>query len=263
MKKLLQTAFCLTAVASLAILPAAGQTTANWIGPTSGGEWNTGANWDVGYPPLDPTTNAIIPGGSTVEYDLPMVATAFGALTNNGILLINTNGFNCASIDLNTPSGGDQLYINYGAVVTVTGNLNLGTNTVGALAAGASLTVNQLNVAYGNSTKANATSYFTNNGGTIYANGTSINNNTGTSSGRLVINGGINNLGKTVIGRYHGTSVSTLGTEGLAIRGGVVTMTNLDVGNNGQGASYLTAYIADGIVTNFGSVFINNVTAGR
>jgi len=36
------------------------QTTATWIGPASGGEWNAGTYWDTGLAPADSTTNAII-----------------------------------------------------------------------------------------------------------------------------------------------------------------------------------------------------------
>ena len=239
------------------------QTTANWIGPASGGEWNTAANWDTGAPPLDSTTNAVIGVNTNVSYNLPMAAASFGVLTNSGILNVNTNGFNCSAISMLNPAGGDRLYItNSGAAVTVSGNLTMGTNSSATLGAGASLTVNALNVDNGTSSKASGTSTFTNSGGTLVANSTSVNNGSGTGTGLLVISGGTNTLGATVIGRYNSSGVSTPGTEGLAIYGGQVTMSNLNAGNSGA-ASYLTAYIAGGTVTNFGSVFINNATAGR
>jgi len=239
------------------------QTTATWIGPASGGEWNTAANWNTGAPPLDSTTNAVIGVGTNVSYNLPMAAASFGVLTNNGVLNVNTNGFNCSAISMINPAGGDRLFItNSGAAVTVSGNLTMGTNSSATLGAGASLTVNALNVDNGTSSKASGTSTFTNSGGTLVANSTSVNNGSGTGTGLLVISGGTNTLGATVIGRYNSSGVSTPGTEGLAIYGGQVTMSNLNAGNSGA-ASYLTAYIAGGTVTNFGSVFINNATAGR
>ena len=61
---------------TLGLASAQAQTTANWIGPATGGEWNTGANWDTGFPPLDATTNASIAKGTNVSYNLPMAATS-------------------------------------------------------------------------------------------------------------------------------------------------------------------------------------------
>jgi autotransporter-associated beta strand protein len=249
--------------ASLAITSA--QVTATWIGPASGGEWNTMTNWDIGVPGSDVNgmTNAFIGTGTNVNYNLPMVASSFGILTNNGILNINTNGFNCSSIIMAVPGGGDELFItNSGAAANVSGNFNMGTNTVATLAAGASLTVGALNVDNGTSSKASGTSYFTNSGGILMASSTSVNSGSGTGTGLLMIGGGTNNLGNIEIGRYNSGSASTLGKEGLAILGGLVTMTNLNVGG-GYSASYDTAYITGGTITNFGSVFLNNATAGR
>jgi autotransporter-associated beta strand protein len=242
------------------------QTNATWIGPNIGGLWNTAANWDTGVVPgadANATTNAFIGAGTNVSYNTPMTAAGFGILTNSGVLNVNASGFNCSAITMIQPSVSKLFFItNSGAAVTVSGNLTMGTNCSATLAAGASLTVGSLLVAANESSGANNTTTFTNSGGTLKANSTYINNNSGTPTALLVISGGVNNLGNTFIGRYHGTSASTLGTEGLAIYGGVVTMTNLNVGG-GYAASYLTAYITGGTVTNFGSVFLNNATAGR
>src|SRR3974390_984156 len=69
------------------------QTTATWVGPASGGEWNTPANWNPGVPGVG--TNAVIGSGTNVNYNLPMTsASGFGQLTNKGVLNVNTNGFN-------------------------------------------------------------------------------------------------------------------------------------------------------------------------
>jgi fibronectin-binding autotransporter adhesin len=256
----------LKTVSLSAVLSAAGllttlaQTTANWIG-ASGGEWNTGANWDAGSPPLDSTTNAFIGSGLVVNYNIPMAAASFGSLTNFGTLNIGTNGFNCSAIYVNLPGGtADVLNIaNPGAAVTVSGPVILGTNGQGTLAAGASLTAGSFGVSSGLTTKSAGTSAFTNNGGAFSANSTTVGGSTSTGTGRMVISGGTNFLGNTSVGRYSAASASTLGAEGLSISGGLVTMSNLTA----SAASYGTAYIANGIVTNFGNVSINGATAGR
>ncbi len=255
----------LAALMTLGLATAQAQTTANWIGPATGGEWNTGANWDTGFPPLDATTNAVIGAGTNVSYNLPMTAAGFGDLTNNGEVNVNAPGFNCTDIIMIQPTVAKIFLItNSTAVVNVSGNFTMGTNCSATLVPGATLTVGgSLVVAASESTSANNTSTFTNSGGTLTASSTAVNNNGGTGTGLLVIKGGVNNLGNTVVGRYHGTSASTLGTEGLSISGGVVTMTNLNLGNNGVGASFLTGFMSGGTVTNYGSLYINNLTSGR
>jgi len=249
----------------LALVPFAGQAQnsyATWIGPTSGGEWNTVADWDLGVPADG--TNAFINAGYSVNYNLPMATATFGILTNNGILNINTNGFNCVSIIMVTNVGGGRVYLNPGAAVTVNGNMLLGTNASAAMTAGSSLTVNgALDIDYGTSSHASGTDYFTNSGGILMADSTAVNNNSGTGVGLFVISGGTNNLGTTVVGRQGGASFSTLGTEGLIIYNGLVTMTNLNAGNAGQGNSSLTVEIAGGVVTNVGNIYINQGTSGR
>lgn len=241
------------------------QTTASYIGPASGGEWNTPANWDTGAPPLDSTTNAVIATGTNVYYNLPMSAASFGSLTLNGVLNANASGFNCSAIAMAIPAGGNRLFItNSGAAVNVTGNLTMSTNSYALLGPGASLTVGSLIIDASTSSKASGLSTFTNNGGILTANNTTVNNNQGTGTGLLLINGGINNLGNTAVGRNNtGAAGATLGTEGLVINGGVVTMTNLNLGNAGNGNSSLSAYITGGIVTNNGAVFINQGSASR
>ncbi len=248
----------------LALTPATSQAqlTANYIGPTTGGEWNADTNWDLGVP--GPGTNALIGPGTNVSYNLEMTNGGFGILTNSGVLNVNTDMFSCTGIAEAINSGGDKLFLNAGANVTVNGNVTLSTNASGAMTAGSTLTINgALDVSYGSSSKASGTASFTNSGGVLMANSTAVNNNTGTEVGLLVISGGTNNLGNTVVGRQGGSSFSTLGTEGLIIYNGLVTMTNLNAGNSGQGNSSLTVLIAGGIVTNVGNVYINQGTSGR
>ncbi len=267
-KRIFGRTFLSLAIAGLTLAAHGQATNTTWVGTAGDNEWTNGLNWDDGFPPDNATgTNgAIIPNGfPTINYDQPMVAAAFGGLTNGGVLNIETNGFNCAAIVLTVPPAtSKQIWMtNSGAVVNVSGPFTMGSNTVASLGAGASLTVASLAISASESSAANNSSLFTNSGGTIIANSTTVNNNTGTGTGLLMINGGTNFLGNTAVGRYHGTTASTLGTEGLAITGGQVTMTNLNLGNNGAGASFLTGFMSNGTVTNYGSLFINNITAGR
>ena len=239
--------------------------TATWIGPASGGEWNTPAYWDTGAPPLDTTTNAFIGQGTNVNYDLPMLASSFGALTNYGTLNINTGGFNCTMIAMTlTGSGGEKLFINPGGTVTVSGDFRMVTNAMMTLQPGGTLNVGGSFIVSANpSSKYTGTTYATNNGGVLRASRTYVNNSSGTGNGLLVINGGLNDLGATEIGRSSaGSSAPALGTEGLNIYGGVVLMTNLDVGGP-NGNSWLTMYLVNGTVTNSGQFVIRQITAGR
>lgn len=235
---------------------------ATWIGPASGAEWNTAGNWDIGVPG---TANPVVIGGGTnVNYNFPMVAANVGIVTNNGVLNINTNGFNSLGIALANSAGGDKVFINNGANVAVGGNFTMSTNAIVTMTAGSTLTINgALDVSFSTSTHSAGTAAFTNSGGAFSALSTAINNNQGTENALLVISGGTNNLGNTIIGRSAASSFPALGSEGLAIYGGVVTTTNLNVGNNGTGVSYLSCLIAGGTVTNQGNVFINQGTAAR
>lgn len=257
-KHLFATPLCV-GILSLGLVTSRAQTTAIWTGLSSGGEWND-LTWSTGKPPLDSTTNAVIGVGTNVSYNLPMAATSFGFLTNNGTLNINASGFNCGSVLMTAlTAGGQKLFINSGGVATVSGVFGLGTNTAATLGSGASLTVSNLIIGYntGNNT---ITANFTNNGGTLTVLKTTLNNlSSSTLAPLLVINGGVNNLGNTTIGRSHNSSVYTLGQDGLVIYGGTVTTTNLTV----SGASFDSTYIAGGTVTNIGNVTITGATAGR
>ena len=222
------------------------QTTATWIGPASGGEWNTGANWDTTSPPLDSTTNALIGAGTNVSYNLPMNATAFGPLTNNGILNVNTNGFNNAGIFMLNPGATGRLFVNTGGVVNVTGNLGFCSNSVVYMTAESSVTISGAVFIGSGSTGGGGTGtpgalgVMTNNGGNLSASAVGLNPANGSVGNNtaclFVINGGINNLGDVYVGRASGATLVPLGREGLVITGGLVNMTNLLVGNNSWGA---------------------------
>ena len=239
------------AIFSLGLLAARAQTQAyaTWSG-ASGGEWNTAANWSTAVVPgndANATTNVLIGTGTSVNYNLPMAAASFGLLTNNGTLNINTNGFNCSGIYALLTSGVDTVNMtNSGCVVNDYGAFQLGTNGQATLGVGASLSCFSLTIGANTTSHAPGTSTFTNNGGNISTTSTAVNSSGSTETTRFIIFGGTNNLGKTSVGRYSASSASTLGTEGLAIYGGVVTMTNLTL----SAGSFGTAYIDGGTVTN-------------
>jgi len=259
--KIFKTAWLVAALSIAGWATTQAQTTATWTG-LAGGDWNTGGNWNTLVVP-GAATNAVIGSTGNVVYNSPMTS-AFAGLTNNGILAVNASGFSCASIDTPLNTVGPVFYLTNGSgAVTVTGNLSLITNGTAAMVAGTSLTVGgTLGVESASSSHAAGTSTFTNSGGTLNANRTTVGTSSGTGTGRMVISGGVNNLGNTIVGRYASASASTLGTEGLNILGGVVTMSNLNV----SGASYGSAYINGGTVTNFGNVTIGGfatASAGR
>jgi autotransporter-associated beta strand protein len=245
---------------------------ATWIGPASGGEWNTAADWDLGLAPGQ-LTNVIVGAGTNVSYNLPMSDISFGSLTNRGVLNINTNGFNCGTIVMNFPNGTGKLLVNSGGAMNVTGNLGFASNSVVNLSAGSSVNIaGNLIVGSGtNSTGLGGATVgsfgtMTNNGGTLSANATYLNPGNGsvTTSSLLVINGGANDLGNVTINRGGGSGGSnggtppTLGTDGLVIYSGQVTITNLIVGNNSHSSMYMTG----GVVTNFGWFTNKQLTGG-
>ena len=188
---------------TLGLATASAQTTANWIGPATGGEWNTGANWDTGFPPLDATTNAFIGKGSNVNYNLPMVATSFGTLFNSGILNLNTNGFNSGTVVINAAGAGAQLWINTNVTMNITGDLGFCSNSIVTMAGGSSLNITGNLIIGSNPTGGTSTptvgafGSLTNNGGNITASSTLLNPGNGSigTSCRLIIKGGTNNLG--------------------------------------------------------------------
>lgn len=258
-------------ILGLGLTASRAQTTATWIGPASGGEWNTAANWDTGLAPADATTNAFIGPGTNVNYSVPMAAASFGSFANRGVLNVNAAGFNNAGILMNNPGGGAKVFVNNGGVVNVTGNFGISSNAAFSLAAGGSVTISGgLNLGSdltgGSSGTGTLGSYgsATNNGGTLNAGSTTFNpRNQSLATGNhplLTINGGINNLGNVDIHRSGGTSQAALGVEGLIINGGLVNMTSLRLGDNNFG----TMLVGPGsVVTNSGAGTFRNTTAAR
>ena len=269
MNKFFTTTWLCAIVLTAGFLTAHAQTTATWTGPASGGEWNTDANWDTGLAPADATTNAFIGPGTNVSYNLPMVATSFGGLTNCGVLSVNTNGFNSTSIFLNRAGGGAALFVNKGGVMNVTGNLGFCSNSVVSIGAGSSVTItgnlyigSGLTGGSGGAT-VGAFGSLTNNGGALTATSTVLNpaNQSIGTSCRLIINGGTNNLGAYSAQRSPGgaSAPPALGTDSLVISNGFVNTTSISVGNNARGIMYLVG----GTVTNTGNLTIKNSTSTR
>lgn len=255
--------------------PATAIATLTWTGAQDI-YWNNTNNWDLlALPDVGTTVNIPSAPANQPYYSNQMAAVSFGSMTNGGTLTIATNGFNCGAVLLNLPGGQAQININTNGVMGVAGNIALTSNSVVTVAIGGSLTATgQLIIGSnptGGSSSATIGSYgtVTNNGGTINVGSTILNpGNAGLGSGSkpclFVINGGTNNLGGVTVKRGNTSSgYSTLGTEGVVIRGGLVTMKGLDAGNNSSGNSYLSAIIAGGIVTNNGSVLISQGSSGR
>ncbi len=251
-----------------AFLAAHAQTTATWVGPASGGEWNTAANWDIGVPGSDAnaTTNAVIGKGTNVNYSVPMLAGGFGGLTNFGVLNVTTNGFNCTNIFMDVPGSQAKLFVTNGGVVNVAANLGFCSNSVVSVGAGGSLTVGGTLIVgcgtTGGTGSATAGSYglMTNNGGTITAAATSLNPGNGsvTTSSYFLVNGGTNNLGNFSIARE--PNPPTANASGLVINNGLVNMNSISIGNNSWGS----VFINGGTVTNAGGFTLKMVsTTGR
>jgi len=263
--------FALFTAAALAYhFPAQAQTTATWVGPASGGEWNTGANWSTGLAPGDTTTNALIGPTTNVNYNLPMAAVSFGTLANKGVLNVNTNGFNSTGITMLNPGGTGKIFINSGGLASVTGNLGFCSNSVVSLSVGSSLTLSGTlvigsDLTGGNSGTATVGAFgsMTNNGGALTVAAVNLNprNASIATSCLLMIKGGTNNLGAYSAQRSPGgnSAPPTLGTDGLVISNGFVNSTSISVGNNAHGIIFLV----NGTMTNSGAFTLKNTTATR
>ena len=249
--------------------------TLTWTGNTDT-DWNKTGNWDSGLIP-DVGTSVVIPiTANQPVYSNQMVAASFGSLTQAGELNVNTNGFNSGALTLNNvaesgPGTGAKMYVGSGGVVNVSGAVVLTSNAWITVASGGSLTASgALNLGVTSSATLGSVGIVTNNGGTINVASTGINpgngslsSSTATSGNCLfVINGGTNNLGSVVVKRSTSTGSPVVGREGLAIFGGQVTMSGLDVGG-GNANSSCSALVAGGAVTNNGSVFVNQGSSGR
>ncbi len=259
--KILQTILCAAALLAAGLNFSQAQTTATWIGPVSGGEWNTGANWDTGAPPLDSTTNAVIGVGTNVNYNVAMAANPFGTLQVKGILNINTTGFNSSAVTMT--NNASRWFINNGGVANVTGGINLFSNSVISIAPGGTLTASGTLSLGSGAVAGTAFGIVTNTGGTLTVGGVSFNGNNASvnTSSKMVITGGTNNLGAVSLQRNAGGAGApgALGSDGLIISNGVVTATNISVGNNAHGI----LYFVNGSITNSGNLTVRNSTQNR
>jgi len=246
-------------------VPAPAQFFANWSGGAGDNDWNNPLNWDTLEVP-GPGTNAIIGAAFNVDYNTPMAAPSFSILSCAGVLNINAAGFTVDGAGdgaVGFAGSASRLAINPGGAVSLTaGGLTLSNAAGLSLASGGSLTVAG-NFLLGRNGTGN-TGFATNDGGFISAAATGVNPNNNSSTSRLVINGGTNNLGNVVVKRSAAGSggFSALGTEGLLISNGIVTMTSFDLGGS-DGNSFLTAYLANGAVTNTGDMIVRQLTASR
>jgi autotransporter-associated beta strand protein len=207
-----------------------------------------------------------------------------GTLNVNGgnVLLLANAGNSLAALagsTLNIANGsvtGNRAMLIVGAATKLTvgangtlsvtnGNLSIGTNAAVTILPGGTISaLGTLNVGQGgNSSSGGGQGFVTNNGGIINVGGLTINNPGSANQSCLCqINGGTNDLGAVNIYRSSQGSLGTPGVEGLIINNGLVRMTNLNVGN-GPANSYLTMYVANGILTNTGNFFVGQITSGR
>jgi autotransporter-associated beta strand protein len=253
-------------------------TSLTWTG-TVDTDWNKTGNWDGALIP-DVGTPVIIPIASIAPnqpiYTNVMAAPSFGALVNAGILTVNTNGFNSGALTLantaeNSATTGAKLFIGSNGVVNVSGAVLTTSNAWLTVAGGGSLTASG-GLSIGSGSSIGSCGAITNSGGTINVASTSLNSGNaslssstaGSGNCLMVISGGVNNLGSVSVGRSTAGSGGyiTLGTEGLMIYSGSVTMSGLNVGG-GNGNSFLSTLIAGGTVTNKGSVLINQLSSAR
>jgi autotransporter-associated beta strand protein len=254
-------------MAFLLAVPASGpaQFIATWSGGGGDTDWNNALNWDTLEVP-GVGTNAVISAAVTVNYNAPMAAPSFSTLSCVGVLNINAAGFTVDGAGdgvIGFSGSASRLAINAGGAVSLTaGGLTLSNAAGLSLASGGSLTVAG-NLLLGRNGTGN-TGFATNDGGFISAAATSVNPNNNSSTSRLVINGGTNNLGNVVVKRSGAGSggFSALGSEGLIISNGIVNMTSLDLGGT-DGNSFLTMFLANGAVTNTGDMIVRQVSGGR
>ena len=231
-----------------------------WVGPASGGEWNTAGNWNLGAPPLSSTTNALIGLGTNVNYNSVMSANPFGTLLLKGILNVNAGGFNSGAVTMTNNTA--KIFVNNGGTVNVTGGITLLSNAVVSIASGGALTTSGT-LTMGSSVAASGFGILTNNGGALTLGGLSLNPNNASiaTSCRVVIAGGTNSLGVVAIARSPGgnSAPPAMGTDDLIISNGIVNMRGITLGNNAHGIIYLV----NGLVTNNGTFTIQNNTATR
>jgi hypothetical protein len=266
---MLRSSLLLPALLFLGVIPAWSQTTATWVGPASGGEWNDTNNWDIGAAPGGAAVNAVIGPSASVDYRLPMAA-GFGTLTNHGILNTHTSMFSCVSIVMLHPNTA-RFLAHTTAVVNLSGNFAFCSNNAANLAAGSSLMVGgSLLIGCGSTGGSSpgtpgSFAFMTNAGGYLAAGSTALNPGDAAvaTSPLLAITGGFSSLGDLTVNRGSGSAAAPppLGTEGLVVSNGVTLMANAAITATPVN-SLATVHLAGGAMTNTASLALKAVKPG-
>lgn len=287
---------CVTALA-LGLLPTQAQITATWVGPATGGLWNTDANWDTAAVP-GVATNAIIAGGAVVNYSAPMLAPSIANLYLSGAAVLNLNaaGFNVdsglssKSMTIGATGSSGTLNLNAGGALTVSnaGSLYLSTNGTLVVNTGGTLLITNALATDGllvGDNKRLGSSAFRGwlkiEGGTATINNrvTIAGSTSGTSGGsEIVVNSGLLNLltgcqinnttddggcrflvngGSAAIGNFSVGKSSPNPGAGLVISNGVVNATGIQIGTANSRA-YGAIY--GGVLTNSGPFTVSDTT---
>jgi autotransporter-associated beta strand protein len=269
-------------------VPAYAATTANWIG-SSGGEWNTTANWDIGVPGVG--TNAFLPASTTVNYTLPMASPNFGQLSVFGTLNVGAAGFTIDEAATTTPpiliATNAALNVAANGVVTVTnaagliwitnagsltiaanaalvttnsggsGGMNVGIATKLTSSKGAAVTISSGGVLTleGLLSIAGTGGRVTVNGGTLNClGGSRVYDTQLDTSPKIAVNGGVANVGNFSVYRTDTPSGSGL-LGGLLLTNGVVNATAIQIGT---GNSMAFSGVYGGVLTNTGLFTISD-----
>jgi autotransporter-associated beta strand protein len=274
-------------VPTLAFAFGASAQTATWTG-SSGGDWNTAANWDLGAVP-GPGTNALIPASTTVNYTSHMDAASFGQLSLLGTLNISAAGFTldrqgstsaalaiATNASMTVGASGYVLVTNAGPMwvtnagtLTLSGSLvatnsagssglNVGVATKATSSKGAVVTINtggvltldkQLSIA---GTGGRVT---VNSGGTLNClGGSRVYDTQLDTSPKIAVDGGVANLGDFSVYRCDTPSGSGL-LGGLLLSNGVVNATSIQIGT---GNSMAFSGVYGGVLTNTGAFTISD-----
>jgi fibronectin-binding autotransporter adhesin len=296
MKKLLTTLPLAIALSFLAPNLRA-QITANWIGPATGGEWNTAANWDVGVPGIG--TNAVIATGANVGYNLPMTSPSIGGLLLSNVSTLNLNaagftvesGSSANTVTVGAPSSSGTLNVNSSGALTVTNSGPFYVTTNGLVvvnSGGVLLVTNPLatdGMLLGDNKRLSSSSFRAQlqiEGGTATVNNrlTIAGSTTATSGGgsQIVVDSGTLNLlggarinntsddgscrvllngGSANLGAFSIYKSSPNPGAGLVISNGVVNATAIQIGT-GNSRAYGAIYA--GVLTNTGTFTVSDTT---
>ncbi len=234
--------------AMLALGIGAAQSQTAYFTNALGGDWNTAANWDLDLagvnlvPGLGQNANVGSFGAGTVDYNTPMAAPSFGALTVDG----------GATLNVNAPGFTQDLTLSGAAMLTLgSGTLNIGASGVWTATNGGTSTI-----ALGGTLNVSGSAYLAPVPTTIpllMSAGGNLNVNPG---GKLTIaDGGTTSVAGTVVvaGNLTISNSATLNLltgSSVTVNGGVLLLTN----NTG------TVALGEGTSSdaNAGAAFTNN-----